>query len=59
MVQIPVADQATLAANEAIMVYRLAKLHNVRIDRARAVGVVEIAVASLGGPIIATDRGLG
>ena len=45
MAQIPVADQATLAANEATMVYRLAKLHNVRIDRARAVGLVEIAVA--------------
>jgi len=54
MAQIPVADQATLAANEATMVYRLAKLHNVRIDRARAVGLVEIAVASLGGPVIAT-----
>ena len=33
---------------------RLAKLHNVRIDRARAVGLVEIAVVSLGGPVIAT-----
>lgn len=32
----------------------MAKLHNVKIDRARADGLVEIAVVSLGGPVIAT-----
>lgn len=54
MAQIPLADQAALAANEGTMVYRLAKLHNVRIDRATAVGLVETVIASLGGPVIAT-----
>ena len=54
MAQIPAADQVVLAGNEGTMVYRLAKLHNVRIDRAPAVGLVEAVVASLGGPIIAS-----
>lgn len=36
------------------MVYRLVKLHNVRIDRATAVGLVETVIASLGGPMNAT-----
>ena len=54
MAQVPLADQAALITNEGTMVYRLAKLHNVRIDRASAVVLVETVIASLGGPMIAT-----
>lgn len=52
--QIP-GDKFVIGGAQVDMVHRLARLYKVRLDRAKAIGLIQASLATLAGPSIAAE----